>query len=74
MGGKYDDYDWKELPDNIKAAAEKLGYNKKLWDKDREPKECDVYWKELTPEQQEAAKLLGYNQEEWDAESSSDEE
>jgi len=41
-----------ELPPEAKAAAEKLGYNKKLWDKDREPPECDEYWEDLTQEQQ----------------------
>ena len=25
---EWDDYDWKELPDNIKEAAKKLGYSK----------------------------------------------
>ena len=32
---KYDDFDWKELPKEIQAAATKLGYNKKMWDKDK---------------------------------------
>ena len=33
---KYDDYDWKELPDNVKEAAKKLGYTKKIWNADKE--------------------------------------
>ncbi|EJK54812.1 hypothetical protein THAOC_25528, partial [Thalassiosira oceanica] len=33
---KYDDYDWKELPAEAKKAAEALGYNKKMWDKDKD--------------------------------------
>jgi hypothetical protein len=41
-----------ELPEDAKAAAKKLGYTKKHWDKDKEPKECDEEWKDLTPEQQ----------------------
>ena len=42
-----------ELPEDIKAAAQKLGYNQKYWDKDKQPKESDEYWKDLTKEQQE---------------------
>ena len=30
---KYDDCDWKELPEDVQKAAEALGYNKKMWDK-----------------------------------------
>ena len=41
-----------ELPPEIQAAAAKLGYNKKYWDKDKVPKESDEDWKDLTPEQQ----------------------
>ncbi|GFH56067.1 hypothetical protein CTEN210_12543 [Chaetoceros tenuissimus] len=68
MSDKYDDYDWDELPADVKAAAEKLGYTKKIWDSDGEPDECDEYWKDLTAEQQAAAKLLGYTAATWDAE------
>jgi len=42
-----------ELPEEAQAAAAKLGYNKKYWDKEKTPKECDVHWDELSPEQQE---------------------
>ena len=52
----------------VKAAAEKLGYTKKIWDSDGEPDECDEYWKDLTAEQQAAAKVLGYTAATWDAE------
>ena len=64
-GGKYEDYDWKELPANIKAAAAALGYNKQLWDSDTEP-ECDEDWKDLTLVQKQAATVLGYNEKTWD--------
>ncbi|KAG7369248.1 hypothetical protein IV203_031991 [Nitzschia inconspicua] len=66
MPGKYDDYDWDELPKDVQEAAALLGYNKKLWDTDKEPDECDVYWRELSAEQQAAAAKLGYDQKEWD--------
>eukprot|EP00539_Tryblionella_compressa_P002138 CAMPEP_0178740286 /NCGR_PEP_ID=MMETSP0744-20121128/4504_1 /TAXON_ID=913974 /ORGANISM="Nitzschia punctata, Strain CCMP561" /LENGTH=68 /DNA_ID=CAMNT_0020393039 /DNA_START=44 /DNA_END=250 /DNA_ORIENTATION=- len=67
MPGKYDDYDWDELPKEIQDAAKVLGFTKKLWDNDEEPDECDEYWKDLTPEQQAAAKKLGYDQKMWDS-------
>lgn len=53
-------------PKDVQDAAKLLGYNKKLWDSDEEPDECDVYWKKLSPEQQEAATKLGYSQKAWD--------
>ena len=66
MGGKYDDFDWEELPDDVKNAATVLGYNEKKWDND-EKVEVDKYdWNELTAEQQQAAAVLGYTQKLWD--------
>jgi hypothetical protein len=64
--GLYGAYDWKELPDDVRAAAELLGYTKFLWDHDKEPEEAEKDWAELTPEQQEAATLLGYDETKWD--------
>jgi hypothetical protein len=46
-----------ELPAEIQAAAALLGYNKKYWDKDKTPVECDEDWEDLTPEQQEYVDL-----------------
>jgi hypothetical protein len=65
--GKYDNDDWDELPSEIQEAAKLLGYTKALWDKDKEPSECDKYWRKLTNAQQEAATKLGYDQKAWDA-------
>ena len=65
---KYEDYDWKELPDDAKDAAKVLGYNKKMWNNNREPECCDEYWDDLTNEQQEAATVLGYDKKSWDNE------
>eukprot|EP00547_Thalassionema_nitzschioides_P002411 CAMPEP_0194200754 /NCGR_PEP_ID=MMETSP0156-20130528/1227_1 /TAXON_ID=33649 /ORGANISM="Thalassionema nitzschioides, Strain L26-B" /LENGTH=67 /DNA_ID=CAMNT_0038925801 /DNA_START=627 /DNA_END=830 /DNA_ORIENTATION=+ len=62
---KYEDYDWEELPDDVKEAAEKLGFTEEMWDDDDEPDETDKYWKELTDEQKTAAKKLGYDEETW---------
>jgi len=65
--GEYDDYDWNELPENVRDAAKKLGYDKKMWDNDGKPPADDKDWEELTPEEQEAAKVLGYDEAKWDA-------
>ena len=66
----YEDHDWDELPADVKAAAEVLGYNKNAWDNDKEPPTTDKYWAKLTPAEQQAAAKLGYTQETWDAEDS----
>lgn len=63
--GLYGAYDWKELPDDVRAAAELLGYSKSLWDHDKEPEAAEKDWSELTPEQQEACKVLGYDEAKW---------
>ena len=66
MVKKMEDDDWDELPADVQEAATKLGYNKKLWDKDKTPEICDKYWKDLTAEQQAAAEILGYSVDNWD--------
>lgn len=63
----FDDYDWTELPDNIKAALVTLGYTQAAWDSDADPLE-DEDFVDLTPEQQAAAVVIGYTKETWDAE------
>jgi len=65
MADKYDDYDWAELPEDIQEAFMVLGYNGKLWDKDKAPPTDDLDWDELTKEQQEAAKKVGYTEKTW---------
>jgi len=51
----------------VKAAAEVLGYTKKLWDADKEPATSDYDFDELTADQQSAAAVLGYDKAKWDA-------
>eukprot|EP00584_Thalassiosira_punctigera_P009986 CAMPEP_0172535654 /NCGR_PEP_ID=MMETSP1067-20121228/7564_1 /TAXON_ID=265564 ORGANISM="Thalassiosira punctigera, Strain Tpunct2005C2" /NCGR_SAMPLE_ID=MMETSP1067 /ASSEMBLY_ACC=CAM_ASM_000444 /LENGTH=75 /DNA_ID=CAMNT_0013320595 /DNA_START=159 /DNA_END=386 /DNA_ORIENTATION=+ len=65
---KYEDMDWGELPEDVKEAAKKLGYTKKMWNGDKEPKVCDEYWDDLDEDQRQAATVIGYNKETWDAE------
>ena len=61
----YEDYRWKELPDEVREAAITLGYTKKKWDKDKEPKKCYKYWTELSETEKEAALMLGYDHKRW---------
>mmetsp|Transcript_23374 Transcript_23374/g.26199 ORF Transcript_23374/g.26199 Transcript_23374/m.26199 type:complete len:81 (+) Transcript_23374:81-323(+) len=70
---QHEDSDWKDLPEWIQEAASVLGYTKKLWNKDKEPKTCDKDWKELSGPEQEAATKLGYTIQLWDAEGSDEE-
>eukprot|EP00578_Thalassiosira_sp_NH16_P017070 CAMPEP_0181128794 /NCGR_PEP_ID=MMETSP1071-20121207/28964_1 /TAXON_ID=35127 /ORGANISM="Thalassiosira sp., Strain NH16" /LENGTH=77 /DNA_ID=CAMNT_0023214709 /DNA_START=251 /DNA_END=484 /DNA_ORIENTATION=+ len=65
---KYEDYDWKELDNEVKTAAKKLGYTKKMWDADQEPDCCDEYWEDLDEDQRQAAAVLGYDKDSWDKE------
>ena len=58
--GKYDDYGWKDLPKDAKAAAEALGYNQDKWDNDENTEfDFDLF----TEKQKAAAYLLGYTRE-----------
>eukprot|EP00548_Thalassiothrix_antarctica_P000848 CAMPEP_0194146088 /NCGR_PEP_ID=MMETSP0152-20130528/19560_1 /TAXON_ID=1049557 /ORGANISM="Thalassiothrix antarctica, Strain L6-D1" /LENGTH=70 /DNA_ID=CAMNT_0038846509 /DNA_START=61 /DNA_END=273 /DNA_ORIENTATION=- len=67
MSNKYEDHDWEELEDEVKAAAEVLGYTQEMWDNDEEPEDIeDEDWDDLDKKQQEAAKVLGYTKEGWD--------
>jgi len=68
---QHEDFDWKELPQWIRETAEVLGYTKKLWDRDKEPKVCNSDWKDLMDAQKEAAKRLGYTSALWDDDSDS---
>ncbi|KAL7484901.1 hypothetical protein ACHAW6_010506 [Cyclotella cf. meneghiniana] len=67
MPGRYDEYDWNELPPEARDAAEKLGYTEALWDNGEEPRACEKLWNQLSEEQKVAAGVLGYDEEMWNA-------
>ena len=64
--GKYDDYDWDELPPEAKTACMTLGY-KTVWDENGKPDSESKDWDELTDAEKAAAKVLGYDQKKWDS-------
>jgi len=67
--GKYDDYNWDDLPTEVKNAAEVLGWSSNMWDDDEEdPESYEVYWNQLAPDQQQAAVVLGYTEPSWNEE------
>ena len=69
MSDKWDDYDWEELPEEQLKAAMLLGWNKKLWNKDKESEISEEYdWEDLDDAQKAAAKSLGYTEKTWDEE------
>ena len=68
MGGKYDDYDWDELPAAVQQAATVLGFTEKIWDDEGETAASEKAWDELNQVEQAAARTLGYNQSTWDEE------
>jgi hypothetical protein len=62
---KFEDYDWVDLPSHIQDAAVVLGYDKKIWDADKEAASSKKDWEELSHAEQEAARSLGYNRSKW---------
>ena len=66
VAGMYDDSFWAELPPDIQAHAETLGYSQESWDEGQFVYTEFLDWDELTKEQQRAAEGLGYDEELWD--------
>lgn len=66
-----DDY-WSDLPKRIKIAAERIGYNKKLWDSDGQIPIDLKEWKDLTSNEEKDLKIIGYNETKWRSKDDSD--
>ena len=62
----YKDFDWHDLPDDVREAARVLGYTKRKWNHSIPSKYEEREWKELTSEQQDAALILGHPESRWD--------
>lgn len=65
---QWEDYEWYDLPMNIRTAFAILGYTETIWDNDEAVESDTKAWSELTPEEQEAAVTVGYTQALWDNE------
>ena len=63
---RYNEVEWDKLLPDVKAAAEKLGYDKQHWDGDEEISIEDYDWEDLDAEQKAAAVTLGYTPDKWD--------
>jgi ATP-binding cassette subfamily B protein len=63
-----DDYDFDELPGDLRSAAKKLGFTKEIWDNDGTPEDGydDYDFDELPEDVKAAARKLGYTKEIWD--------
>ncbi len=79
QGKTYNEFDWNDLPDNIREAAIELGFNKRIWesDDDLHAESESKEWNELTDRERKAALLMGYTEALWngtteDGESSSE--
>ena len=63
----YHDEDWSDLPDDIQAAYEALGYDEDVWCNDGDPPASeDKDWSRLSAAEKAAASVLGYDEESWD--------
>lgn len=65
--GKFDRYDWKELPLLVNTAATTLGYNADTWGNDHDsnvPIKC-IFWSDMSSTKQTAAGYLGYDSFSW---------
>ena len=65
--GAYDDYEWRDLPDNIRNAATLLGYCETSWDEGQDIATSLKNWDELASNEMTAAVTLGYNEKFWNS-------
>ena len=56
-----DDYNWDDMPIEVRAAAIALGYNQYNWDNDLTPSNMD--YDNFTKAQLDASKIMGYTKE-----------
>ena len=70
----YINYDWTDLPENIKNAAQRIGYNKKIWNTDGDLSINEKEWNDLNSKEQQDLKTIGYSEASWDMEDSSEDD
>jgi hypothetical protein len=62
----YEEYDFDDLPKDVRTAAKFLGFTRAIWDEDGKIPVESKEWNDLTAKQQKAATTLGYTQAKWD--------
>jgi len=68
---EYDEYDFDDLPSEVKKAAKCLGFTRSIWDNDGKIPLESKAWADLTEAQQNAACTIGYTKEKWEGGSDS---
>ena len=64
---KYEEKSWADIPENVKSAAEKLGFTQEMWDDDEWPEDIKHKdYDDLTKDQQVLVAVLGYTKIDWD--------
>lgn len=64
---KYESSNWADVPDDVKKAAESLGFTQEMWDDDSWPEGlAEKSHDDLTKEEVAAVAVLGYNKIDWD--------
>lgn len=63
---KYEELNWADIPDQVKHAAEILGFDQHMWDHDHWPEFEHKSYDELTKEEKRCVNVLGYNKHDWD--------
>jgi hypothetical protein len=57
----WEEYDWEELPPDVQAAYQVLGWSQTNWDEGLTAYTDELLWEELSPVQRDAATYLGYS-------------
>jgi len=64
---KYEQTEWKDVPNDVKKAAESLGFTQEMWDDDSWPEGLEHKdHDELTKDEKAAVAVMGYNKLDWD--------
>lgn len=64
----YASYMWRDLPEDVRSAAEYLGYTKSTWDEGVFLPLLNTKWGKLTDAQRTAAQEIGYDEATWNDE------
>jgi len=64
----YREYQWGELTNENKKAAENLGYTTNLWSSGKPPPVYSLSWENLAEQERAAATTLGYRESNWKGE------